>query len=492
MTEDNNVEVPRLGIEPEAFRLAAANMVDYVIKYYCDVDKRQTFSDVKPGFMRALLPESPPDRPESWQEVFSDIERIVMDGMTHWQSPGFFSYYPSSASYPSMLADMLCSGVPCIGFSWASSPSCTELETVMMDWLGKAIGLPECFIHGGHGPGGGVIQGTASEATLVALIAARSKTIRRELSRDPNQRTHDIVGRMVAYTSQCSHSSVERAGLLSLVEVRRLPVKDDGALEGGVLKEAVLEDRKAGRIPMFVCVTIGTTSCCTFDDLEGIGKTCETEDIWCHVDAAYAGAALVCPEFRFICKGIERATSFNFNPHKWLMVQFDCSAMWVRDSTDLINSAEVNPLYLRHNTESATIDYRHWQIPLGRRFRSLKLWFVLRMVGVEGLRSHIRRGVREAKHLEELVRCDERFEVLFPVILGLVCIKLKRPGSSLEDENDLNERLYDKIHEDRRIFIVPATLNGVYFIRICTGSTHCSIEQVNKCWQVITEMAGEL
>nr|XP_009858556.1 aromatic-L-amino-acid decarboxylase-like [Ciona intestinalis]XP_026690313.1 aromatic-L-amino-acid decarboxylase-like [Ciona intestinalis] len=492
MDGNNSDEEPRLGIEPETFRHAATNMVDYIINYHRDIHKRQTFPDVEPGFMQARLPKEAPDYPESWQEVFSDIETVVMDGMTHWQSPGFFSYYPATTSYPSMLADMLCNGISCVRFSWASSPSATELETVMMDWLAKAIGLPECFIHGGHGPGGGVIQGSASESTLMALMAARNKTIRQELSRDKSLRTHDIVARMVAYSSQCTHSCMDRAGVFALVEVRKLPVGKDGVMRGSVLKEAVMKDKDDGRIPMFVCASIGTTPCCTFDDLEEIGKICEEQEIWCHVDAAYAGAALICPEFRYICKGVERVTSFNFNPHKWLMVQIDCSAMWVRNSDDLINSAEVNPLFLHHKAQDSAIDYRHWQIPLGRPFRSLKLWFVLRMVGIEGLRSNIRRGVQEAKHLERLIRSDERFEILFPVTLGLVCFKFKHPGLLLEEENSLNERLYQKIHNDKRILLVLAMVNGVYFIRVCTGSTHCSIAQVNKCWNVIKEMAEQL
>uniref|UniRef100_H2Y9D7 Aromatic-L-amino-acid decarboxylase n=1 Tax=Ciona savignyi TaxID=51511 RepID=H2Y9D7_CIOSA len=482
-------------IEPDTFRIAATAMIDYIINYNKEIGNRQTFPDVQPGFMRNLLRAEAPKVGESWEDVYSDIERVVMQGMTHWVAPGFFAYFPAALSFPALLADLLCGGAPCIGFSWAASPSCTEMETVMMDWLAKALDLPPCFIHGRHGPGGGVIQGTATESMLVTMIAARNKVISRELSRDPKLSKYDILPRMVVYTSDCSHSSVEKVGLLSMIEVRKLSAGRKGVLRRKTLQDAIDKDKKNNKIPTFVCATLGTTPCCTYDNVDEIGRICKfIEDIWLHIDAAYAGAALICPEFRHIADGIKRATSFNLNLHKWLMVNFDCSGLWVRDSSYLTDSANVNALFLEHQTQQTTIDYRHWQIPLGRRYGSLKIWFVLCMVGIDGLQTHVRRfyhvrrGVAEAKYFENLVRKDERFEIVFPVTLGLVCLKLKRPGLNIE-ENAINEELNRKIQADRRIHLVPSIVHGIYFLRVATGSVNCSRQALDNCWDVIREMS---
>ncbi|GBL93386.1 Aromatic-L-amino-acid decarboxylase [Araneus ventricosus] len=263
-----------------------------------------------------------------------------------------------------------------------SSPACTELEMVMMDWLGKALQLPEHFLFESKGAGGGVIQGTASEATLVALLAARSRT----LTLTEGAKLENLV----SYASDQSHSSVERAALLGAVKMRLLPADENLSLRGETLEKAIREDREKGKIPFYVVATLGTTNTCAFDNLKEIGQICQREKIWLHIDAAYAGSSFICPEFRPFLDGVEYADSFNFNPHKWLLVNFDCSAMWVRDQTEITEAFSVNPTYLKHDKEGQIPDYRHWQIPLGRRFRSLKLWFVFRMYGIEGLRKYLR------------------------------------------------------------------------------------------------------
>ncbi|XP_076825167.1 aromatic-L-amino-acid decarboxylase-like [Clavelina lepadiformis] len=352
--------------------------------------------------MKERLPNVGPEKKESWQTVFDDVENVVIDGTVHWLSSNYFGYFPSGVSYPSMLGDILCSSTANIGFSWASSPSCTELETVMMDWLAKALNLPDFFLHNRRGPGGGVIQGNASESTLITLLEARNKVIQEELSRDPKQSIHEITARMVAYASRYSHSSVERASKVALVTMRLLDVDEHISVNGSILQEAIEEDRKQRKIPMFVCATIGTTSCCTYDNLMELRpiytfKTCEKENIWLHVDAAYAGSALLCPAYRYIAQGLQHVSSFNFNPQKWMMVNHDRSALWVRNSIDIMNSINLNPVYSQQEEQSQTIDYKHWQLPLDRRFRSIKLWFVMRMVGLEGLQHHIRKGVSQAK-----------------------------------------------------------------------------------------------
>ncbi|KAG7476043.1 aromatic-L-amino-acid decarboxylase [Solea senegalensis] len=442
-------------MDTEEFRRRGREMVDYVADYLESIEKRPVFPDVEPGYLHSLIPTEAPVDPETYEDIIKDVERVIMPGVTHWQSPYFFAYFPASSSLPSILADMLCGALGCIGFSWAASPACTELETVMLDWLGKMLQLPECFLAGTHGHGGGVIQGTASEATLMSLLAARCKTIRSVQASNPQLPEGEIFSKLVAYTSEQAHSSVERAALIGGVMIRKVPTDDTYAVRKDILKKMMEEDKAAGLIPFYFCATLGTTPSCAFDHITELGPICNEENIWMHVDAAYAGSAFICPEFRHLLNGIEFANSFDFNPHKWLLVNFDCSTMWVKDRADLIGAFKVDPLYLKHeNQESGLVtDYRHWQIPLGRRFRSLKMWFVFRLYGVKGLQSHIRNHVALAKEFESLVRADKRFEVCAEVIMGLVCFRLKGP-------NELSENLLKKINQSREIHLVPCQLSG--------------------------------
>nr|CAH7741754.1 unnamed protein product [Callosobruchus chinensis] len=274
----------------------------------------------------------------------------------------------------------------------------------MMDWLGQMLGLPEEFLARSGGRGGGVIQGTASEATLVALLGAKAKALARAKKEKPHMSDAEIVGNLVAYASAQSHSSVERAGLLGGVRMRALEPDENNKLRGETLEKAIKEDLEAGLIPFFAVNTLGTTSSCAFDRLDELGPVCNEYNLWLHIDAAYAGSAFVCPEYRYLMAGVEKADSFNFNPHKWLLVNFDCSAMWLKDPSWLVNAFNVDPLYLKHEQQGSAPDYRHWQIPLGRRFRALKLWFVLRLYGVENLQAHIRKQIGLAHYFESLVR----------------------------------------------------------------------------------------
>ncbi|XP_027869438.1 aromatic-L-amino-acid decarboxylase isoform X2 [Xiphophorus couchianus] len=375
------------------FRRRGKEMVDYVADYLENIEQRPVYPDLEPGYLRSLIPTEAPLEPESYEEIMHDVERVIMPGITHWHSPNFFAYFPAASSYPAMVADMLCGAIGCIGFSWAASPACTELETVMLDWLGKMLHLPESFIAGTHGHGGGVIQGTASEATLMSLLAARCKTIRQILVTDSKKSESEILSKLVAYTSDQAHSSVERAALIGAVMMRKVPTDEHYAVREEMLRKMVEEDKAAGLIPFYFCATLGTTPSCAFDHIMELGPLCNKENMWMHIDAAYAGSAFICPEFRPLLNGIEYADSFNFNPHKLLLVNFDCSAMWVKKRADIIGAFKMEPLYLKHeNQESGLVtDYRHWQIPLGRRFRSLKLWFVFRMYGLKGLQAHIRK-----------------------------------------------------------------------------------------------------
>ncbi|BFZ05796.1 hypothetical protein BsWGS_08835 [Bradybaena similaris] len=468
------------------FRSRGKEVVDYISDYLETISRRRPLPTVKPGYLRGLIPDQAPTTGEPWEHVKEDIERVIMPGVTHWHNPHFHAYYPAGNSYPAILADMISDAIGCIGFTWASSPACTELEVVMMDWLAKMLHLPTEFLFSDQGKGGGVIQGTASEATLVALLSARTTVLARlqaaELHLSPGQ----ILDKLIAYTSEEAHSSVERAALIGLVKIRKLQTDDNCSLRGSVLEAAIQEDTKKGLVPFFLCATVGTTSSCAFDNLRELGPICTRHDLWMHVDAAYAGSACVCPEFRHLLDGLEDSMSFSFNPHKWLMVNFDCSTMWVKNR-DLVSGAfELDPFYLKHDNQGQIMpDYRHWQIPLGRRFRSLKLWFVLRMFGTEGLQQQIRKDVSLAKQFESLVRSDPRFEIFGTVTLGLVCFRLQGPNST-------NEILNKRVNEDRRIHIIASKVKGVYFLRfaVCAASTQSS--DVTFAWSVIQEITDRV
>jgi aromatic-L-amino-acid decarboxylase len=348
-----------------------------------------------------------------------------------------------------------------------------------MDWLGKMLNLPKEFLFSDPGKGGGVIQGTASEATLVTLLAARNKAM------DQRKGDHEVLSKLVGYSSDQAHSSVERAGLLGAVKIRGLPSDRDLSLRGSVLAEAVARDRANGLVPFFVVATLGTTSSCSFDNLLEIGKVCAKENLWLHVDAAYAGSSFICPEFRSPLNGIEYADSFNTNPHKWLLVNFDCSTLWIKNRDYVVDAFNVNPVYLRHDKQGQIPDYRHWQIPLGRRFRSLKMWFVFRLYGVKGLQAHIRKQVDLAHEFKELVLKDSRFEVTFPVTMGLVCFRLR--GS-----NEINEELVKLINDRKRIHLTPTTINGQYIIRLAICAKSTESKDVTFAWNEILDLSESL
>ncbi|XP_063976272.1 histidine decarboxylase [Diachasmimorpha longicaudata] len=469
----------------EEYRKHGKEMVDYIADYLETIRSRRVYPAVSPGYLRHILPVSAPVDGEPWENIFEDIERCIMPGVTHWQSPHMHAYFPALNSPASLLADMLADAINCLGFTWASSPACTELETIVMNWLGEMIGLPEDFLHRPGGSGGGVIQTTASEATLVCLLAARTRTIRAIQESEPDRSPAEINSRLVAYCSDQAHSSVEKAGLIGLVQIWYIEADEELSMRGDMLLEAVERDRKAGLIPFFVCATLGTTGACSFDNLEEIGPICERNCLWLHIDAAYAGSAFVCPEFRGWLRGIEYADSIAFNPSKWLMVHFDCTAMWVKSSQALHRTFNVDPLYLKHENSGLAIDYMHWQIPLSKRFRALKLWFVIRNYGITGLQKHIREGVRLAKKFEALVLGDSRFEIPAKRHLGMVVFRLR-------GENTLTEKLLKKMNTRGKVHCVPAALHGKYVIRFTVTSTNTTNEDILRDWGEIKNTATEI
>ncbi|XP_004611838.2 histidine decarboxylase [Sorex araneus] len=471
-------------MEPQEYRERGKQMVDYICQYLSTVRERRVTPDVQPGYLRAQMPESAPEEPDSWDSIFGDIERIIMPGVVHWQSPHMHAYFPALNSWPSLLGDMLADAINCLGFTWASSPACTELEMNVMDWLAKMLGLPEHFLH--HHPGsqgGGVLQSTVSESTLIALLAARKNKILQMKTSEPGADESSLNARLVAYTSDQAHSSVEKAGLISLVKMRFLPVDDNFSLRGETLQRAIEEDRERGLVPVFVCATLGTTGVCAFDCLAELGPICAREGLWLHTDAAYAGSAFLCPEFRDFLKGIEYADSFAFNPSKWMMVHFDCTGFWVKDKYKLQQTFSVDPIYLRHANSGVATDFMHWQIPLSRRFRSIKLWFVIRSFGVKNLQAHIRHGTEMAQYFESLVRKEPFFEIPAQRHLGLVVFRLKGP-------NCLTDRVLKEINKAGRLFLIPATIQDKLIIRFTVTSQFTTRDDILRDWNLIRDAAS--
>jgi aromatic-L-amino-acid decarboxylase len=410
------------------------------------------------------------------------VERLILPGITHWQSPNFFAFFPANTSGPAILGELLSAGFGIQGMLWTTSPACTELETHVLDWLADMLDLPAKFKS--DGAGGGVIQDSASSASLCALLAAR------ERATGYGSNEEGLKERLTAYVSNQTHSSVEKAiriaGLGSR-NLRMVEVDDGLAMHPAALARKIDEDRQAGRIPCFVCATVGTTSSNAIDPLPEIGPICREHGLWLHVDAAMSGTAAICPEFRAIHAGLEFADSYCFNPHKWMFTNFDCDCFYVADRAALINTLSVLPEYLRNQaTESgAVIDYRDWGIPLGRRFRSLKLWFVIRHYGVEGLRHHVREHVRLAQDFARWVEEADRFEVAVAPPLNLVCFR--HVGG-----DDVNERLLERLNRSGKLYLTHTRLNDQYTLRFCVGQTHTEEHHVSQAWQLIQEMAAEV
>jgi aromatic-L-amino-acid decarboxylase len=454
-------------------------MIDWIADYLATVESRPVLSQATPGSIRSLLPVEPPAQGEPFDAWMADIERIVMPGITHWQSPNFFAYFPANASEPSILGELLSAGLGVQGMLWATSPACTEVETHVLDWLVGMLGLPEAFRS--DGIGGGVIQDTASSSTLCALLAARERATGFRTNADG---VGAAEARLVAYTSVHMHSSLAKAmRIAGLGEsaLRLIEADDRHALRVDRLEEAVRADRAAGRRPFFVCATVGTTSSTAIDPVRAIGERCREHGLWLHVDAAMLGTAALCPEFRWIHDGVELADSYCFNPHKWMFTNFDCDVLWVRDRAALINTLTVLPEYLRNKaTESgAVFDYRDWHIPLGRRFRALKLWFVIRHYGVEGLRELVRHHVRLAERFESLVRGDERFEVCAPRTMNLVCFRLRGDDAA-------NEALLERVNASGRAYLSHTKLDGRYTLRMSIGQTRVEARHVDAAWELIS------
>lgn len=466
---------------PEEFRRHGHAVIDWIADYYARIESYSVLSRAEPGQIRSLLPSEPPAHGETFDSILKDVEKLL-PGITHWQSPNFFAYFPANASGPAILGDLLSSGLGIQGMLWSTSPACTELETHILDWLVPMLGLPQRFLS--TSTGGGVIQDTASSASLCALLAARE----RATNFTSNQRGGN--GRLVAYTSTQAHSSIEKAVKIAgigLANLRLVGVDQNFAMRPEELARQIDEDKRAGLMPFFVSATVGTTSSNAIDPVSRIGPICRQRNLWLHVDAAMSGTAALCPEFRHIHDGMDFADSYCFNPHKWMFTNFDCDCFWVADRKTLIETLSILPEYLRNQaTESgAVIDYRDWHIQLGRRFRSLKLWFVIRHYGIEGLRYHVRQHVALAQQFAGGIRKDDRFELAAPVPLNLACFR-HRGG------DEINQKLMDRLNRSGDLFLTHTKLNNKLTLRFCVGQTNTAARHVQRAWQRIQEETGKL
>ncbi|MEM7020841.1 MAG: aminotransferase class I/II-fold pyridoxal phosphate-dependent enzyme, partial [Pseudomonadota bacterium] len=423
-----------------------------------------------------------PEQGEPFENVLRDLEKIILPGLTHWQSPNFFAYFPSNNSSASVLGDLISSGLGVQGMLWATSPACTELETHILDWLVDAMGLPTKFKS--SDTGGGVLQDTASSSSLCALLAARERATNFQINEQ------GFSQQLTVYTSTQTHSSVEKAAKIAGIgrqNLRLIDTDETFAMKPEALADAIAKDKANGYLPAFVCATIGTTSSTAIDPLPAIGEICQRENLWLHVDAAHAGSAAVCSEFHWIHEGMEYADSYCFNPHKWLLTNFDCDCFYIADRAALINTLSILPEYLKNEaTESgAVFDYRDWHIPLGRRFRALKLWCVIRAYGMEGLQQHIREHVRLAQLFKSWVEADPDFEMMAPTPFNLVCFR--HIGG-----DEINETLMNQLNDTGELYFTHTKLGDKFTLRMAIGSTRTREPHVEKAWQLIQQTAQEL
>jgi aromatic-L-amino-acid decarboxylase len=466
------------------FRKHAHIMVDWMADYLENVETYPVKSPVHPKEILQKLQENPPERGEPFEKIFDDFQKVILPGITHWQHPSFFAYFPANTSPPSILAEMLTATLACQCMSWQTSPSATELEEEMMLWLRKMLGLPEEFI--------GVIQDSASSATLCSLLTAREKKSDFRI----NRFGYSQATKYATYSSLEAHSSIEKAVKISGIgseNLRKIAVDDRQAMNPNDLELAILNDIENGLVPLWVVVAIGTTGSTAIDSLRKIGEICKKYRIWLHVDAAYAGSALILPEMRYLIDGIELADSFVFNPHKWLFTNFDCSAYFMKDKESLLKTFEILPEYLKTKEDADVNNYRDWGIPLGRRFRALKLWFVIRSYGIDGLQSKIRFHIEMAQDLAKKISESKEFEILAPVILNAICFRYHPEHIHNPEKLDkLNKNLLEALNNTGKIYLTHTKLKGIYTLRLVIGQTEVQQHHVDAAWALIQILAHEL
>jgi aromatic-L-amino-acid/L-tryptophan decarboxylase len=456
------------------FRKYGHAFIDWLADYFEHIEDYPVMSSVAPGDILNKLPTGPPSHPESIETIFSDFQKVIMPGITHWQHPGWFAYFPANNSPASVLAEILTAGLGAQCMIWQTSPAAAELEERMMEWLRDMIGLPATMT--------GVIQDTASTATLCALLSAREKASGFRI----NQKGLSMPLRV--YASAETHSSIEKGvkiagyGKENLVLIH---TDENYAMCPDALRKAVKNDVEAGMRPACVVAALGTTSSMAMDPVDAIADICREHDIWLHVDAAFAGTAAVDPAHRWFMKGVEHADSFVFNPHKWMLTNFDCSAYFVKDADRLVETFSIQPEYLKTAADSRVKNYRDWGIQLGRRFRALKLWFVLRSYGTEGIRDMVNRHISLAENFSAWIDADGRFERLAPQHLSLVCFRYNPGGRSEEELTALNKHLLEKINASGDVFLTHTSLKGQYSLRLSVGQRTTEARHVDRVREIL-------
>lgn len=465
----------------ESFRKHAHELVDWMADYLENVEEYPVLAQVKPGDIKSQIPDMPPQQAELFQGIFHDFKEKIMPGITHWESPNFMAYFPGNKSMPSILGEMLTATLGAQCMIWLTSPAAAELEEQMMEWLKQMLGLPDSFT--------GVIQDTASTATLCAILTAREKASGYTV----NEMGFTGKEAYVVYASDQVHSSIDKAVKIAGIgssNLRKVNVDQNFALDPSHLKALIQEDISGGKKPLCVVSAMGTTSTTAIDPIDQIGEVCKQYNIWHHVDAAFAGTALVLPEMRWMANGLEKADSFVFNPHKWMFTNFDCTAYYVKDPIALVNTFAISPDYLKTSVDDEVKNFRDWGIPLGRRFRALKLWFVIREMGVEGIQKKIRSHIAIGKWLKEEVEKHPDFELLAPVPLNTVCFRFC-PKEFSKNLDELNEEVMNRVNKTGKLFFTQTRLNGKFSLRLAFGNTNLKQEHVEKAWSLIQEQAKQ-
>jgi len=467
----------------EEFKKNAYEFIDWIVEYLRDIEKYPVKSQVKPKEIYNKLPDKAPETGESIETIFKDFKDIILPGITHWQSPNFHAYFPANSSNPSLLAEMLMSALGVQNMKWETSPAATELEERVMNWLKEMTGVPEKF--------SGVIQDTASTSTLASIITAREKYSDYKINSEGFRNFENLR----VYCSSEAHSSIEKAVKISGIgksNLVKIKVDDEFGLIPAELEKAVKQDIEKGFKPMCVVAAFGTTGSTAVDPIKEISVICKKYNLWLHIDAAYAGSALILPEYRGMINGIEKADSFVFNPHKWLFTNFDCSAYFVKDKGALIRTFEILPEYLKTLSDDKVNNYCDWGIPLGRRFRALKLWFVLRNFGVKGLQEKLRYHIGIAKNLSGEIKRESDFEILAPTNFNVICFRYKPEGKTEKELNLLNEKLLHTVNSSGKMYFTHTKLNGKFTLRLVIGQTNVTEKHIEKSWKLIKETAKNL
>ena len=466
----------------DEFRAAGHRLIDWIADYRATIESRPVMAQTEPGAIKAKLPATPPQHPESFDAVLRDLDTIVLPGITTWQHPRFFGYFPSNGLYASLLGDYVSSGLGVIGLAWQSSPALTEVEEVVVDWMRQMLGLSDRW--------SGVINDTASTSTLVALLCARERTTNYGLARGGLQ---EEAAPLVVYATAHSHSSVEKAALLAGFgkrHVRIVPHDSSHAMRPESLENMIKDDIADGLKPCAVVATTGTTTTTALDPLAAISKVARAHGVWMHVDAAMAGSAMILPECRWMWDGVEGADSVIVNAHKWLGAVFDCAVYFVRDPEHLVRVMSTNPSYLQTAADGRVKNYRDWGLPLGRRFRALKLWFLIREQGVEGLQERLRRDSGNAKWLEQEISADPQWKVLAPVVLQTLCVRHEPPGLQGDALDKHTLGWVARLNESGAAYLTPAMLDGQWMVRVSIGAELTEREHVAQLWALMRQHAS--